>query len=309
MSLMNTPHALLMVRPASFAFNEETAGSNSFQQKGDLERLALQQQALAEFDAVVEKLKEKNIHLIIAEDTATPQKPDAIFPNNWISTHSSGTIVTYPMMAVSRRSERREDIVKLLKAVYAVNRVLDITGAEWDNKYLEGTGSIVYDHANKRAYACRSPRTSEFVLNELCRQIGYEAIVFDAVDAEGTPVYHTNVLMWIGEKVAALCLDSIKSEADQDKVIDSLTRSDHKIIAISFDQMKAFAGNMFEVMNKDEEVFLLMSTTAFQSLLPGQLNEMSKHAEPLIVSIDIIEKYGGGGIRCMVAGIYLPARN
>ena len=309
MPSLNTPHGLLLVRPASFAYNSETASSNAFQHKGEHDGEQIRQQALLEFNQAITLLQQLNIPLVIVEDTAVPKKPDALFPNNWISTHPNGWIITYPMMAESRRNERREDIIKLLKLKYAVNKVWDISGAEWDNKYLEGTGSIVFDHDHKLAYACRSSRTNEVVLNELCKQIEYQSIVFDSLDESESPIYHTNVMMWIGEKMAAVCIDSLRSEQDQDNVLDRLSQSNHKIIAISYDQMKAFAGNMFEIKNAEGQPFLLMSQTAYQTLLPGQINEMSKHAEPIIVSIDTIEKYGGGGIRCMVAGIYLPQKN
>jgi len=302
----NIPHGLLMVRPASFEFNVETADSNTFQQKGAFDPGLLQQQVLSEFDEVTTVLKKNKISLLVVEDTPSPQKPDALFPNNWISMHPDGLIITYPMMAVNRRSERREDIIKLLKTRYTVSRVWDISGAEWDNKFLEGTGSIVFDHAHQLAYACRSPRTNDVLLGDVCRQIGYQSILFDSVDEKKVPVYHTNVMMWVGEKIAAVCIDSLHLESDQDKVLDRLTETNHKIIAISYAQMNAFAGNMLEVQNEEGQLFILMSQTAYQTLLPGQINEMSKYAEPIIVSIDTIEKYGGGGIRCMVAGIYLP---
>jgi len=304
----NIPHGLLMVRPASFEFNVETADSNTFQQKGAFDPGLLQQQVLSEFDEVTTVLKKNKISLLVVEDTPSPQKPDALFPNNWISTHPDGLIITYPMMAVSRRSERREDIIKLLKTRYTVSRVWDISGAEWDNKFLEGTGSIVFDHAHQLAYACRSPRTNDVLLGDVCRQIGYQSILFDSVDEKKVPVYHTNVMMWVGEKIAAVCIDSLHLESDQDKVLERLSETNHKIIAISYAQMNAFAGNMLEVQNEEGQLFILMSQTAYQTLLPGQINEMSKYAEPIIVSIDTIEKYGGGGIRCMVAGIYLPCK-
>jgi len=304
----NIPHGLLMVRPASFEFNVETADSNTFQQKGAFDPGLLQQRVLSEFDEVTAVLKKNKISLLVVEDTPSPQKPDALFPNNWISTHPDGLIITYPMMAVSRRSERREDIIKLLKTRYTVSRVWDISGAEWDNKFLEGTGSIVFDHAHQVAYACRSPRTNDVLLGDVCRQIGYQSILFDSVDEKKVPVYHTNVMMWVGEKMAAVCIDSLHLESDQDKVLDRLSETNHKIIAISYAQMNAFAGNMLEVQNEEGQLFILMSQTAYQTLLPGQINEMSKYAEPIIVSVDTIEKYGGGGIRCMLADIYLPGK-
>jgi len=303
------PHTLLMIRPVSFGYNPETAASNSFQKESELSQAEVQRLALAEFDLVVSQLKEKEIPVLVFDDTIEPKKPDAIFPNNWISTHNNGLIVLYPMMAANRRRERRQDIVKALSAQFAVQEILDLSSKELEGKFLEGTGSIVFDHQHHIAYACRSPRTNEALLIELCKKIGYEVMVFDAVDEKGGAIYHTNVMMWIGEKMAAICLDAIRSEDDQEKLLTKLSETNHKVIAISYSQMNSLAGNMFEVTNSSGKSFLLMSESAHISLLPGQLKEMSKHAEPLIVSIPTIEKFGGGGIRCMVAGIYLPVKS
>jgi hypothetical protein len=308
MSPQSSPHALLMIRPAHFGFNPETASSNAFQQDSGEEVSEIQKRVLDEFDKVISQLKENDIEVLVVPDTKEPIKPDAVFPNNWISTSEEGVIITYPMMAPSRRLERRSDIIDLLKDKFNVRNLIDITNFENQEKFLEGTGSIIYDHTNKLAYACRSPRTDETLLIQLCKQIGYESVVFNAIDENGKPIYHTNVMMWLGEKMAGVCLDSIKSEHEQETVLGKLSDSNHKVIAISYQQMKALAGNMFEVKNRKGEPFLLMSQTAYESLLPGQLNEITKYAEPLIVSIDTIEQYGGGGIRCMVAGIYLSKK-
>jgi hypothetical protein len=308
MARQSSPHSLLMIRPANFGFNSETASSNAFQQDKSEPSKDIQQQALQEFDTTVDLLESNEIEVIVIPDTADILRPDAIFPNNWISTHEEGIIVTYPMMAANRRVERRVEIINLLKNKFNVGKTIDLTSSEANDKFLEGTGSIVFDHANKVAYACRSLRTDESLLNDLCKQLGYSALSFDSVDENGKPIYHTNVMMWIGEKMAGVCLDSIPKDDDQEKILAKLSETNHKVIALGYEQIKALAGNMFEVKNKNGEPFLLMSRTAFQSLLPGQLNEITKHAEPLIVTIDTIEQYGGGGIRCMVAGMYLPAK-
>ncbi|HEY5822834.1 MAG TPA: arginine deiminase-related protein [Cyclobacteriaceae bacterium] len=307
MSQKQTPETLLMVRPASFGYNAETAASNAFQKLPKENLIAIQKLALEEFENAVRILNNNGIGIIVISDTDSV-KPDAIFPNNWISTHVNGLIITYPMLAPNRRIERRGDVIEELKNRFIVKEVWDISDNEKSNRFLEGTGSIVFDHFNQVAYACLSPRTNEELLAELCKKIGYEAIVFHAVDEKNNSIYHTNVMMWVGEMVAAVCLDAVRSEEDQEKILSKLAETNHKIIAISYQQMNAFAGNMFEVKNKKGEAFILMSQTAFQSLLPGQLNEITKYAEPLIIRIDTIETYGGGGIRCMVAGIYLTEK-
>jgi hypothetical protein len=303
-----TPQILLMIRPASFGFNYETAASNGFQQSPDLTN-DIRKRAEREFDAVVRVLGENQIEVIVIEDTKNPVKPDAVFPNNWISTHPDGLVITYPLLAANRRSERRTDVIDKLRNRFNVNEVWDISDSEKENQFLEGTGSIVFDHLNKIAYACRSPRTNEELLTKVCTKISYESIIFDAVDENQKPIYHTNVMMWIGEKVVVLCIDSIPGEDDQNKIIQKLSGTNHKIIAISYRQMNAFAGNMFEVLNKKGESFILLSRTAYESLIPGQLNEITRYSELLVVSIDTIEKHGGGGIRCMVAGIYLSEKS
>ncbi len=307
MSHKQTPETLLMVRPASFGYNAETAASNTFQKLPKENLITIQKLALDEFENAVRLLKDNGIEIIVISDTDSV-KPDAIFPNNWISTHANGLIITYPMLAPNRRIERRQDVIDQLKDRFVVNEIWDLSDYEKSHRFLEGTGSIVFDHFNKIAYACLSPRTNEELLTELCEKVGYEAIVFHAVDEKNNSIYHTNVIMWIGEKVAAVCLDAVRSDADQEKILSKLAETNHKIIAISYQQMNAFAGNMFEVKNKKGESFILMSQTAFQSLLPGQLNEITKFAEPLIIPIDTIETYGGGGIRCMVAGVYLTEK-
>lgn len=301
------PHAILMVRPAAFGFNPETASSNAFQKLPELSDV-VPTRAKEEFDTVVQILTDRGINVIVVEDTLEPVTTDAVFPNNWITTHEDGKVVLYPMMAASRRNERRKDIVAMLRDKYHVQDVIDFTPGEKENKFLEGTGSLIFDHVNKIAYACRSPRTDETLLNAFCKSLGYTSVLFSAVDENGVPIYHTNVMMWLGESVAGICLDSIKSDEDQELVLGSLASTGHKVIALSFQQMNSFAGNMFEVRNDKDERFLLMSQTAYDSLLPGQILEIEKYCEPLIVNIHTIEESGGGSIRCMVAGIHLPIR-
>lgn len=263
---------------------------------------------MAEFDKVIQSLHEKDIHTLVFEDTIDPLTTDAIFPNNWITTHEDGRIILYPMMAPSRRKERRTDIVAHLQRSYNTTEVIDLSSNELNNKFLEGTGSIIFDHPNQVAFACRSERTHEDLFESLCHQIGYRPIMFSAADETGLPIYHTNVMMWVGEKLAGVCLDSIHDENDQELVLKQLADSNHKVIALSYTQMNSFAGNMFELRNGKNERFLMMSKAAFDSLLPGQLTEIEKHASPLAIDISTIEECGGGSIRCMVAGIHLPSK-
>jgi hypothetical protein len=298
------PHSLLMIRPASFGFNPQTAASNAFQQPVEGEVAA---QARDEFDKMVIGLQAHEIAVTVVEDTPEPVKTDAVFPNNWFSTHGDGTVVLYPMESEMRRRERRPEVVERLRAQFQVEHVVDLTGYEQEDRYLEGTGSLVFDHAHRKVYACRSSRTNVALVEQLAQKLGYQAVVFQAFDAQGKAIYHTNVLMCIGQKFAVVCLEAIPEE-DIDRVLDSLNQDGHQIIAISFWQMEGFAGNMLEVQNVHGEPYLLMSQAAFERLVPGQVNAIGEFAEPLPIQIPTIEKVGGGSVRCMVAGIHLPKK-
>lgn len=301
------PSSVFMVKPSTFTFNSQTADSNAFQQAvgGDNNAGWL---AESEFDEVVKKLRSHQIKVFVFEDTPLPLKPDALFPNNWISTHPSGQVVIYPMMAPNRRLERRWDIVDFLKTHFHVEEVINYSSQEERDIFLEGTGSLVFDHGNRIAYACRSARTNEILLREICDRLGYKSLVFDAVDESGRPVYHTNVMMCVGTKFSVVCLDSIKEE-DQELLLAEFAKTSHQVIAISFEQMRSFAGNMIEVENETGDTFILMSQKALDSLLPGQINVISKHGSVLSISIPTIESLGGGSVRCMVGGIHALAQN
>lgn len=304
MKFSQAPSSVLMVRPAAFGFNPQTAVSNAFQSKQADSSEEISKKALQEFDQMVDSLRAHDIDVIVIEDTNTPQKPDAVFPNNWISFHGDGTVVLYPMMAENRRLERLNPVLESIRSKFTIQRVIDLTDRENHNQYLEGTGSVVFDYWNKIAYACRSDRTNELVLKDLCQELGYNAIVFDAVDAMGRPIYHTNVLMCVGTRFAVVCLDAIKSEEDQESLLNSFSQTQHQVVAISYDQLRSFAGNMIEVLSMSGEPTVLLSEKAFQSLLPGQINAISKHTDMIPLSIHTIEQYGGGSVRCMVAGIF-----
>jgi hypothetical protein len=308
MKFMQQPRAVFMVRPSSFGFNIQTSSSNFFQSSVS-SSANVGPAAIAEFERMVGRLRANDIDVVVFDDTSSPQKPDAIFPNNWISLHEDGTAVLYPMMTENRRWERREDILGELKKQFVISKVVDLTAEENAGKFLEGTGSLVFDHTNKIVYASRSPRTSEELVNRVSKLLGYKPIIFSSVDENGNAIYHTNVMMCVGEKFVVLCLDSIKDEDDQERLLESFSSTEHKVIAISFAQTKAFAGNMIEVKTRNNEPVVLLSQTAFDSLLPGQLNAISQFAELLPLEISTIQTVGGGSVRCMIAGIHSPRRN
>lgn len=307
MKFSQASSAVLMVRPKSFGFNPQTANTNAFQQNTGADFKMVSQQALHEFNSMVDLLRSNDIEVIVVEDQAQPIKPDAIFPNNWVSFHHDGTVVLYPMLAENRRVERNNPVLTAVKH-YLISQTIDLTFYEQENKFLEGTGSVVFDYVNKIAYASRSPRTHEIVLQDLTEKLGFKPVVFDAVDEEGKAIYHTNVLMCIGTGFAVVCLDAIQREDDQEKILESFSNTGHKVIAISFEQMKLFAGNMLEVKSKSGESFVLLSQKTFHSLLPGQLDALSQFVEPIPINIPTIETYGGGSVRCMVAGVFNPER-
>jgi hypothetical protein len=301
------PDAVLMIRPAHFGFNPQTAATNSFQSQTQAKEMA--SQAIGEFDRMVNKLEAHDIHVFVVEDTPDPVKPDAIFPNNWISFQPDGQVIMYPMMAENRRHEVRPDVVQSIQNLFEVTNVIDFSSQAQHGIFLEGTGSVVFDHVNKIAYASRSPRTNEELLGQVCKEIAYRPLVFNAVDELGSPVYHTNVVMCIGSHFVSVCLDAIRSDEDQERLLDSFAATGHKVVAISYAQMSAFAGNMFEVMTKNGEAVVLLSEKAYNALLPGQIDAISKQADLLPMSIDTIERVGGGSVRCMVAGIHLRRKN
>lgn len=308
MKFSQAPSSVLMVRPKSFGFNTQTADTNTFQHNLIDDYESIRAKAIAEFDTMVDLLRSNDIEVLVVDDTTQPEKPDAVFPNNWISFHHDGTVVLYPMLAENRRVEKMNPVLDTVKERYSITKTIDLTSYENQNKFLEGTGSIVFDYGSMIAYASRSPRTDESVLKELTEKIGFKSIVFDARDEQGLAIYHTNVLMCIGTDFVIICLDAIPHDEDQEKLLESFSTTGHKVIAISFEQMKLFAGNMMEVKSKSGESFVLLSQKAFHSLLPGQLDALSRFVEPIPVSIPTIETHGGGSVRCMVAGIFNPER-
>jgi len=296
-----------MVRPANFGFNEQTAESNSFQRKdASLTTEVIKEKAIVEFDSFVSVLRSKGVNVHVVEDTSEPVKPDAVFPNNWVTFHQNGTVITYPMFASARRLERRTDIVESLKSTFQIAKEQHLEFFESNNKYLEGTGSMILDRVNKVVYACISNRTDASLLEEFCLLANYDKVQFHAVDADNKDIYHTNVMMALGETFVVICMDTIKDEKEREIILKSFEKTNKEVIEITFDQVLAFAGNMLQVRNDDDETFLVMSEQAYQSLSDAQIQYISKHTNILYSPINTIETFGGGSARCMMAEIFLP---
>ncbi|MBA4184740.1 MAG: amidinotransferase [Acidobacteria bacterium] len=302
-----TTDSLLMIRPANCGYNPQTAASNSFQKQ--IEKLSaegIQAQAAKEFDNLVELLRRRDINVFVFEDTPAPLKPDAVFPNNWVSFHADGMVFLYPMLSEKRNAERRTDIIETLKENFQIKKIIDLSSGE--NRILEGTGSMVCDHANQIIYACLSPRTDKGLLEKFASLTGYKTVSFVCLDKAGAEIYHTNVVMCVGERVAIVCLDTIKNLEERELVAESLINTNHEIVEISIEQMNRFAGNMLEVRNSQNKSYLLMSATAHKSLNEKQTEQIEKHAEILSSDITTIETVGGGSVRCMLAEIFCERR-
>ena len=303
---MQSSKNILLIRPATFVFNQETADSNAFQVELKEDEEIIKKKKLQEFEAFVKTLRSKGVNVFVADDTTFPAKPDAIFPNNWVSFHSDGTVILYPMYAPNRRHERRQEILDLLEKNFTITRILDLSKYENEGKYLEGTGSIIFDHIHTLAYACLSPRTDKELLLEVCDYLKYQPIYFYAHDESGKEIYHTNVMMCIGEKFSVICLDSITDRTERELVNRSLTETGHEVIDITFEQMKNFAGNMLEIQTNENKSILALSHSAYNSLTANQKKEIKKYSELIPLSIKTIETIGGGSARCMIAEIFLP---
>ena len=299
---------ILMVRPAAFGFNEETAANNYFQSSPDISKEELQQRALTEFDIMVQTLRSHDINVFVIEDTKEPAKPDAIFPNNWLSTSPTGIVMVFPMYAPNRRIEKREEILEQIAASFIIKDLQDWTGYEAEGRFLEGTGSMIIDYENKMIYACVSERTSLLVLEKYAATNNFQAIVFLATDKNGMPVYHTNVMMTLGEDFCVLCEEAIEEEWELIAVRQLLESTNHSIIAITRDQMHSFAGNMLEVKNNKGENILILSQTAFNSLRKEQKQMLEAFSTLLPIAVPTIEEVEGGSVRCMMAEVFLERR-
>ena len=300
---MQTTDHILMVRPIHFAFNEETASNNAFQQKSDTEEAAhaTALRAVVEFDSFVSLLRENGVTVEVLQDTPEPFTPDSIFPNNCFSTHGD-TLVLYPMFAPNRRLERAK--LRQLLDKMPFDRVVDLTPLEKESTFLEGTGSLILDRERHLAYACLSPRTHPSAVEAWAREMGYRCCLFHSEDENGMAVYHTNVVMHVGSRIAVVCLDSIKDEEERRHLRSQLEESGKHVVAISYGQMHHFAGNMLEVRNDKGEALLVMSTTALESLTPEQKEQIEQYVRIIAAHIPSIETAGGGSARCMMAEIF-----
>ena len=299
---------ILMVRPAAFGFNKETAANNYFQSNPNIDKSELHQKAVAEFDNMVQILLSHSINVVVIEDSKEPPKPDAIFPNNWLSTSPNGLVCVFPMFAPNRRIEKREAILDQLAKEFIVHDMQDWSEYEVEGRFLEGTGSMIIDYDNKMIYACVSERTSLPVLEKYAVANGFQAIVFLATDKNGMPVYHTNVVMTLGEGFCVLCEEAIDEEWELIAVRQLLESTNHSIIAITREQMHQFAGNMLQVKNNNDEKFLLLSETAYMSLRKEQKQMLEAYATLLPIAVPTIEEVEGGSVRCMMAEIFLERR-
>jgi len=306
---MATASIILMIRPAAFGFNQETAANNYFQSHPTASKELIQQQALREFDEMVQQLRHNKIDVLVIEDTAVPAKPDAIFPNNWLSTSPEGAVSIFPMYAPNRRIEKRDDIVQELKEKFIISALQDWSEYEAEGRFLEGTGSMIIDYDNKIIYACASERTSLAVLEKFAATNGLQAIVFLATDKHGMPVYHTNVVMSLGDKFCVLCEEAIEEEWELIAVRQLLESTAHAIIPITREQMHCFAGNMLQVKNSEGESLLVLSKTAYDSLRKEQIQMLEAYARLLIVPVPTIEEVEGGSVRCMMAEVFLSKRS
>lgn len=305
---MQTAKTVLMVEPIAFGYNSQTAENNYFQK--EQKETDIQEKALQEFNNFVAKLREKGINVITVKDTLNPHSPDSIFPNNWVSFHEDGTVALYPMFALNRRVERRPEILERLKDEgFKINTVEDFSPFENEEKYLEGTGSMIFDHDYKIAYGSVSLRLDEELFRNFCAKFGFTPIVFHSYQNVGDqrlPIYHTNVMMCVAEQFVVICLDCIDDEMEREKVQEVIKSSNKELIEISEDQLQQFAGNMLQVQNKEGDKFLVMSETAYKSLTKEQVERIENYCGIIYADLNTIETNGGGSARCMLAEVFLP---
>ncbi len=296
----------LMIRPACFGYNIETAASNSYQHFPEPRQLAqVQDKAREEFDGLVAALRAADVEVLVLDDSPEPRKTCAVFPNNWFSTHDDGRLILYPMLSANRRLERAPELLQIIREQYKVHDILDLSHFEQTGQFLEGTGSLVLDRANKLAYVCLSPRTDTDVLLYWAAQTGYELVPFNAVDAAGQPIYHTNVVMWVGRELAGVCLECITNELERENVRQRLQQTGHRLISISREQLNRFCGNMLEVVNSRGESFIVMSEAACQALTYMQKQQIEEKSSIIYSPLSTIEAIGGGSARCMIAEVVL----
>lgn len=309
-NMQQTTDTILMIRPVSFRMNEQTAVNNYFQEDLDLKNAEINTNAQKEFDDFVEKLKAVGINVIVEEDDKLMDTPDSVFPNNWVSFHENGDVAKYPMFAENRRRERRDEVfIRLEKEGFKIENIIDYTSAEDEGVFLEGTGSLLLDRYNRKAYCALSPRADEDLFIEFCEDFEFTPIVFTAnqtVEGKRMAIYHTNVMMCLAENFAVICLDAIDDKKERKHVVKSLKQDGKEIISITEAQMHQFAGNMLQLRGKDNQRYLIMSEAAYKSLTSQQIKSIEKHCPILSSSLDTIETCGGGSARCMMAEVFLP---
>ena len=307
---MQITNTILMIRPIAFRKNEETAVNNYFQEDMAIENEAINSRAQKEFDDFVMVLRDKGVHVIVIDDSKETDTPDSIFPNNWVSFHASGTVAVYPMFAENRRQERREDIFDTLEAQgFLIENIIDYTSAEEENIFLEGTGSILKDRVNQKAYCALSERAHEQLFIEFCEDFDCFPVLFTAnqtVEDKRLPIYHTNVMMAMAETFVIICSETIDDKKERKNVIEHLKKDGKEIITITEKQMHAFAGNMLQVFGANDERFMVMSSAAYHSLKLEQITAITKHCQIIHSSLETIETCGGGSARCMMAEVFLP---
>ena len=303
-------NTILMIRPVAFRLNEQTAVNNYFQETMSIENVEINKKAQVEFDTFAEKLRSVGVQVIVEDDQLELDTPDSIFPNNWVSFHANGSVVLYPMFAENRRRERREEtLIRLEKEGFIIKDIIDYTTAENEEIYLEGTGSLLLDRVNKKAYCALSDRAHEDLIIEFCEDFEYTPVIFSAFqtkDHKRLPIYHTNVMMALGEHIAIICLDSIDDKKEKRLVVKNLKEDKKEIIEISEEQMHQFAGNMLQVKGANESKYMVMSKAAFDSLRPDQIKKIEADAHILSSDLQTIETCGGGSARCMMAEVFLP---
>lgn len=305
-------NTILMIRPVNFRMNEQTAVNNYFQEDLHLKNVEINRKAQEEFDAFVNVLRESGVNVIVVDDTKERDTPDSIFPNNWVSFHENGTICVYPMFAKNRRKERREDIFEVLeKEGFSINNIMDYTSAEEEGVFLEGTGSILIDRANQKAYCALSERAHEELFIEFCEDFDCFPVIFTAyqsVEGERLPIYHTNVMMAMAETFVVICLKSIDDKKERKSVVEHIKVDGREIIEITEEQLYHFAGNMLQVIGANNQRFMVMSTQAYKSLREDQIKAIEKHCGIIHSTLDTIESCGGGSARCMMAEVFLPKK-
>ncbi|MBR9915906.1 MAG: amidinotransferase [Algicola sp.] len=310
--MSQTTNTILMIRPVNFRMNEQTAVNNYFQEDLDLKNAQINEKAQEEFDAFVEKLRAVGVHVIVVDDDKSEDTPDSIFPNNWVSFHKNGDVGLYPMFAENRRKERRESVfIRLEEEGFLINNIVDYTSAEEEGLFLEGTGSLLLDRVNAKAYCALSPRADEDLFIEFCEDFEYTPVVFTAnqtVNGKRLPIYHTNVMMCLAEQFAVICLDTIDDKKERKQVVKHLKSDGKTIIEITESQMHQFAGNMLQVKGRNDQRYLVMSQSAYDSLSEKQIADIERFCPIISSSLETVETCGGGSARCMMAEVFLPKK-